>query len=122
MNKVTISAVVMVVFLAVIYRFYPSDVSITSPADGVLDNFAKCLAEQKVIMYGNYNCPHCQNEKKAFGDSFRFILYIECTQEPSKCVEAGITRVPTWIFSNGEKLIGEQGLQNLSQKSGCRLP
>lgn len=120
MSKIAIS--VIVIFLAIIYWFYFSDISITFTAEGVLDNFAKCLTDKKAVMYGNYNCPHCQNEKKAFGDSFRFILYVECTQEPKECVDAGITKVPTWIFSNGEKLIGEQGLYNLSQKSGCYLP
>ncbi len=78
-------------------------------------------------MYGTYNCPHCLNEKKAFGSSFQYVLYVECTQEPDKCVKAGVTEVPTWIFPNGlsaqagKKLVGEQGLEKLSQESGCPL-
>lgn len=120
MNKAAVSVIII---LAAIFWFYLSDAPIaTLPVENTLDNFAKCLADKKAVMYGNYNCPHCQNEKKAFGGSFRFILYIECTQEPKKCVDAGITKVPTWIFNEGEKLIGEQGLQKLSQKSGCLLP
>lgn len=29
---------------------------------------------------------------------------------------------PTWIFQDGKKLVGEQGLRKLSQESGCALP
>ncbi len=86
-----------------------------------LDGFAKCLASKNITMYGTYNCPHCLNEKKAFGSSFQYVLYIECTQEPNKCVDAGILEVPTWVFPDGRKLVGEQGLEKLSQESGCPL-
>ena len=88
----------------------------------LFDDFAKCLASKNITMYGTYNCPHCLNEKKAFGSSFQYVSYIECTQEPNKCVDAGILEIPTWIFPDGKKLISEQGLEKLSQESGCPLP
>jgi len=86
-----------------------------------LDEFAKCLASKNITMYGTYNCLHCLNEKKAFGSSFQYVPYVECAQEPNKCVDAGIVEVPTWIFPEGKKLVGEQGLEKLSQESGCPL-
>ena len=70
-------------------------------------------------MYGAYWCSHCQNEKRAFGDSFRFVPYVECTRETAKCAAAGIEGFPTWIFPDGRKLVGEQGLRRISQESGC---
>ena len=87
-----------------------------------LDEFAKCLASKNITMYGTYNCSHCLNEKKAFGSSFQYVSYVECTQEPNKCVNAGILEVPTWVFPDGKKLVGEQGLEKLSKESGCPLP
>jgi len=92
-----------------------------SPA-GAYDTLAQCLTEKGAVMYGAEWCPHCQNEKKAFGDSFRFVSYVECPDDPQKCLAAGINGYPTWIFPDGRKLEGEQGLKKLSQESGCVLP
>src|SRR3989338_690847 len=83
-----------------------------------LDPFAQCLADEKVIMYGADWCPHCQNEKKAFGDSFRLVPYVECPDDPQRCLQEGITGYPTWVFADGTKLAGEQGLEKLSKVSG----
>ncbi len=89
---------------------------------GYFDEFAKCLANKGIVMYGADWCPHCQNEKKLFGDSFRFVPYVECPNDPQKCLKEGIERYPTWMFKDGKKLIGEQGLEKLSQESECQLP
>ncbi len=87
-----------------------------------LNTFAQCLAEKNITMYGADWCSHCQNEKKTFGSSFRFVKYVECPALPQKCLAAGINGYPTWMFSDGKKLEGEQGLEKLSQESGCVLP
>ena len=86
------------------------------------DQFAQCLAEKKLTMYGAYWCPHCQNEKKLFGSSFQYVPYVECTQETKKCLDAGIEGYPTWIDASGQKYSGEQGLLGLSKISSCPLP
>ncbi len=90
--------------------------------NGNLDAFAQCLAEKNIAMYGAEWCLHCQSEKKAFGDSFRLVPYVECPDDPERCLAAGINGYPTWIFSGGRRLEGEQGLKRLSQESGCLLP
>lgn len=86
-----------------------------------LDAFAQCLSQKGVAMYGSANCPHCQNEKNRFGEAFRYINYVECLSEPRRCVDQGINSVPTWLLANGQKLVGEQGLEKLAQASGCPL-
>lgn len=91
------------------------------PASGEYDTFAQCLKDKGAVMYGAYWCPHCQNEKAAFGDSFRYVNYVECTQDVAKCQAAGVEGYPTWIFPDGKRLVGEQGLQKLSAESGCAL-
>ncbi|TSA45830.1 hypothetical protein D4R51_01150 [bacterium] len=86
-----------------------------------MDAFAQCLASKNITMYGAYSCVHCQNEKKAFGSSFKYVPYVECTQETAKCTAAGIQGFPTWVFPDGKKLVGEQGIYKLSEESGCLL-
>jgi hypothetical protein len=92
-----------------------------------LDAFAKCLTKKNVIMYGSTLCPHCDDQKKLFGDSFKQIHYVECspmgpTNEYNACKFAQVRYTPTWIISNGERLVGIQTLKQLSDKTGCTLP
>ena len=91
-------------------------------ANGALDGFAQCLSSKGIKMYGEYWCPHCQNQKAAFGDSFKYINYVECSEEVGKCAAAGIEGVPAWTLPDGEQLVGEQKLEALSTASGCELP
>ena len=90
--------------------------------NSMLDNFAQCLAEKKITMYGAAWCSHCDNEKKAFGASFRFVPYVECPDNPKKCLDLGITGYPTWIFPDGRRFKGEQGIEKLAEESECVLP
>ena len=85
------------------------------------DTFAKCLTERGAKMFGAYWCLHCKNEKAAFGDSFKYINYVECTEQVNECIAAGITGYPTWVLSDGTKLVGEQGLEKLSKSAKCPL-
>src|SRR3989338_5071516 len=95
----------------------------TRVAEGApLDEFAQCLADKNVTMYGAEWCSHCQNEKNAFGSSFRLVPYVECPENPQECLAQKVDRYPTWIFPDGKKFVGEQGLQKLSEESGCSLP
>lgn len=84
-----------------------------------LDAFAKCLAGKGVVMYGAEWCAYCNAEKLAFGNAFQYIPYIECPQNIGLCLEKKINGYPTWIFSDGSRLEGAQGIKKLSEKSGC---
>ena len=85
------------------------------------DEFAKCLAQKKITMYGAKWCSHCLDEKKAFGNSFQYVPYVECSDDPQKCIDMNITGTPTWIFSNEKRFVGKQGLEKLSAESDCPL-
>jgi glutaredoxin len=84
------------------------------------DNFAKCLAEKGVIMYGTEWCPHCKEQKSLFDSSFQYVNYIDCDENKQKCKDAGIEGYPTWIINN-ESYPGTQSLQTLSSLTGCPL-
>lgn len=92
------------------------------PGANPLDGFARCLAEKNITMYGSNWCSHCQDEKKSFGTAFRYVPSVDCPRNPKLCLEKGVDSYPTWIFQDGRALVGEQGLQKLSQESGCALP
>ena len=115
--------VVCLVVASLALRVYPSFRS--NPHE--FDALAKCLTEKGVVMYGAYWCSHCQEQKKAFRDSFEFITYMECAspEDPQKmtaqCKAAGISGYPTWIFPGNVKLGGEQTLEKLSKVSECPL-
>lgn len=89
-----------------------------------LENLAQCLTRKGTIMYGAYWCSHCKNQKKMFGDAWDRINYIECAAPGGKgqtkeCQDAGIKGYPTWVFHDGARLEGEQGLDMLAEKAGC---
>ena len=109
--------ILVLVVLVLIFVFWRGDKAEAEK----LDEFAQCLSDKGLIMYSAEWCSHCQNEKRAFGDSFKFITYIECPVEVQKCLTAGIEAYPTWIGSDGRKLIGEQGIEKLSEESGCEI-
>ncbi|MBI4098462.1 MAG: hypothetical protein HY437_00320 [Candidatus Magasanikbacteria bacterium] len=95
---------------------------------GEYDVLAQCLTDKGVKEYGAYWCPHCQKQKKDFGNSFRKITYIECglpggakAGQTLECDQANIKGYPTWVFPDESRLEGPQTLQTLAEKSGCPL-
>jgi len=92
------------------------------------DSFAKCLATKNARMYGLYWCPHCADQKREFGSSFRYVPYIECASENDPheltptCKAAGVKLFPSWQFGADPPKEGVLTLQELSQKTGCSLP
>lgn len=116
-NYFPVVILVLVVAAVGLLVFYP----VGRPSAEVED-FAKCLAEKGATMYGAASCSWCQKEKANFGRTFDYIPYVECPAEPQQCLAAGIEGTPTWIFPDGRKLVGYQGLEKLSQASGCPLP
>jgi flagellar basal body-associated protein FliL len=92
-----------------------------------LDGFAKCLNAKGARMYGAWWCPHCADQKEAFGYAFQYVNYTECSPEGQRteteqCKQAGIKHFPSWRFADGSNTEGVLPLSQLSQKTGCKLP
>lgn len=115
--KIVIIVFVIITIGAIVYGIKES-----RPAKASYDDFAKCLTEKQAIMYGSASCSVCQKQKSEFGDSFQYVNYVECTENPEACNSEKIERVPTWKFSDGEKIVGFQTFETLSQKTSCPLP
>ncbi|MBU0953032.1 MAG: hypothetical protein KKA90_01250 [Nanoarchaeota archaeon] len=90
------------------------------------DGLAKALTENGVKMYGTFWCGHCQAQKAAFGPSWQYIDYVECSlpdrsDQTQACKDAGVNAYPTWMFPDGTTLLGEQSMQTLADKIGYEL-
>lgn len=86
--------------------------------------FAQCLTDKGVKMYGAYWCSNCDAQKEEFGSSFRKIDYIECSSRGSQTFDLcpDITGTPTWEGPDGARLVGARTLPELSETYGCALP
>jgi thiol-disulfide isomerase/thioredoxin len=94
---------------------------------GQYDSLAQCLKDKGAVFYGAFWCPHCQEQKKMFGNSAKLLPYVECSQPDGKsqtqiCIDKGVISYPTWEFADGSKLTGEQAPAILAEKAGCSLP
>lgn len=84
------------------------------------NDFATCLTEEGVVMYGTEWCSFCQKQKDYFGESFKLINFVDCDTKKQDCLAAGIKGYPTWVIK-GAKYSGVQSLERLSELSSCEL-
>lgn len=85
------------------------------------EDFAKCLNEKGLIMYGVDTCEFCLAQKKMFGSAFEKINYINCYFDKDKCATEGVTGYPLWVI--GERRVsGIQKFTNLAALTGCTEP
>jgi len=122
LRKVIIGAVLVVVFGATYYLGYHRHMH-------KYDEFARCLTQKGVKMYGAYWCSHCSDQKALFAQSFKYAPYVECgvpgttAKLADVCSDAAIKHFPTWQFPPvGERVEGVVPLQDLSFRTGCPLP
>lgn len=126
-NLIIVGVISMVILVAGVVGLSVDWGSVAGAKNNRLDEFAQCLSDANVKMYGAYWCPHCQNQKKEFGSSFEKVDYVECSLpggsgQTEACNQAGIESYPTWEFGDGSRMTGEVSLQTLAEKSGCSLP
>ncbi|MBI5227807.1 hypothetical protein HY988_04430 [Candidatus Micrarchaeota archaeon] len=120
-SKIEIYGAIIVGVLIILGIFF----FIGSILPGAQDEFAKCLNEKGVKFYGAFWCPHCAEQKELFGNSAKYLNYIECSTNDLKqtqfCTDKNISTYPTWELKNGTRIAKVLPLENLSVLSGCRL-
>ena len=100
---------------------------------GIYDDFAQCLYNSGLRMYGSATCSFCAKQKKLFGSSAPLLQEIECDPrndgaETERCIAKEISHTPTWILEDkeGNDLTrfdaGLQSLATLSEVSECPIP
>ncbi len=123
-KKVLYLALTLILLLVVFYTVTKAITEFAGYAirdvneDAELDEFAKCLTENNVKMYGSTYCGYCKKQKDLFGESFQYITYIECTETPDLC--DNLQGVPAWETAN-QLVYGLQTLDKLEGLSSCKL-
>lgn len=84
------------------------------------DDFAKCLTEKKVIIYGNDFCEYTTKQRNLFGNAQKYLTYVKCIDNEEICDSKGVKITPTWDI-NGTTYSGVQTFERLSALSGCSL-
>ena len=126
MNKQTLISVVVIAVAAIIGLVILQQKSNKEAGKpGQYNALATCLGEAGAKFYGAFWCPHCNNQKKAFGKSVELLPYIECSTpdgngQTQVCIDNQIQSYPTWIFADGTRLTGEQTPQALAEKTSCQ--
>lgn len=94
---------------------------------GQYDELAQCIKDKGATFFGAFWCPHCQEQKRMFGNSEKLLPYVECStadgqNQTQTCIDEEIKTYPTWELADGERLLGVIELDVLAEKTGCELP
>ena len=94
----------------------------SSGANDFQTGLAKYLGKTGAVMYGSFQCSHCNQQKRLFGSAFKYITYVEChpkgqNANPSLCLAKGIMNYPTWEIG-GRYYEGAMTLAKISEISG----
>ena len=90
-----------------------------------LGALAKCLTEKGVQFFGTHWCPFCTQQKEMFGETARYLPYIECapdratSEEIAMCEAANVRGVPHWRFPDQRQIERIMSIQSLIEYSGC---
>ena len=87
---------------------------------GQYDEFAKCLTEKGVVVYGNDYCQYTNQQLNFFGKSKKYLNYVKCIDNKKLCDEKGIGITPTWEI-DGKMYEQTQNFEQLSTLSGCEI-
>ena len=121
MKKSTVAITAAVIIIIAVFFFTRN----SEVEAGKYDDFAKCITENGAIFYGSFQCVHCTTQKNMFGNSMRYVKYVECGPlggpQTLACQQAGITGYPSWIIGN-IKYEGVQQFNKLAELTGCQLP
>lgn len=118
--KLAAVAAVAIVALYFVGSYLTGSFGIAQPSTGKYDELAKCLTGKGIVMYGLETCPHCLEQKELFGDSFKYVTYVECSEQQSLCTAKGVQYVPAWEI-NGKIEVGVKPLDELARVAGCEI-
>ena len=79
------------------------------------DELVLSLASDGWVLYGTDQCPWCVRQKEEFGDAFGNLTYINCMENRSACIDAGIEGIPCWASPDGVLHPGYHNLTRLSE-------
>lgn len=87
---------------------------------GKFDEFAKCLTDKGIIVYGNDYCSYTTKQLGFFGKSQKILNYVKCIDNEALCNEKGVDITPTWEIG-GVMYSGVKTFEALAGYSGCEI-
>jgi len=102
--------VVGCIFLLVVVHF------LFAPCDPSKD-FVCCLKNKNLTVYFEEYCPYSQKELKILAKYAKYINFVNCTRNESKC--KGILAVPAYRFGNKTEY-GVKNITELMVMLGCK--
>ena len=114
-KKYFILAALIIAVILISYTFYAR-----ANKPGAYDDFAKCLTEKGVVIYGNDFCQYTNKQVNMFGNSKKYLNYVKCAENEALCDSKGVDITPTWEI-NGKMYEQVQGLDKLVLLSGCEI-
>ncbi len=82
------------------------------------NNLAKCLTENGATLFIENNCPVCDEQKRIFSSSSKYLNFIDCSENKEYCKSAGIYSYPTWIIHD-QLFVDIHSLEDLKLIAGC---
>ena len=110
----------MIIMISLIILFSVLTVSSYIKKPGNHDEFANCLTEKGVIVYGNDFCQYTIQQLNYFGKSQKYLNYVRCTDNEELCNEKDIKTTPTWEYK-GEFYPQVQTFERLAAVTGCEI-
>ncbi len=115
----------IIVLIGIVYTYNSYSKKIEDSKPGQYDKFAQCITDTNARFYGAFWCPHCAQQKELFGNSMKYINYVECSNpdrsQNKVCTDANIEGYPTWEFGDGTRVSQVLPLDILALKTGCQL-
>ena len=115
-NKLTLTLIILIVIGAFFVFSNTNKLGLTGSTTEI-DKLSICM-NKNAVMYGSDLCSHCAEQKELFGDSFKYINYVDCLKNKEECINANIQAYPTWVI-NGRYYEGVKTLQELKELSNC---
>lgn len=102
---------ILIVLIILIIAYFV----IRKPFQSADEKTTLCIAKNS-LLYTQYGCHACENQKKLFGENYEKLNVIDCWFEQEKCTN--ITATPTWIIKD-KTITGVQSIENLKELTGC---
>ena len=77
----------------------------------------QCIADNSLLVIKE-GCPACAAQEKILEGYLDKFETIDCAAESQKCMDLGVTHVPTWIINN-QNYEGVHSIEQLKNLTGC---
>ena len=130
--RLTIIHIIIATALAILFGWSSYMIHASIVPAGKYTDFAQCIYDKGMRMYGSLGCSFCAKQRAMFGDAAEYIKEIECdprypNPQTDLCIGKNISRTPTWIHEDGKgneiKRFdpGVLSLEELSAETKCKL-